>query len=176
MSASVYILRCSDGAYYVGLTRLSVEKRVAEHNAGKFGGYTTSRRPVSLVFSETFERTTDAISVERKLKGWSRAKKEALIAGDFALLKSLSKRGVSLSRPHAEERALARVSKQGGDNASFETRSSTSPQDEENDLSLPQVTPIQTFPLKGEGLKGQDFSSPLDEVSGSHLLTRKDGS
>ncbi len=141
MSAAVYILRCADGAYYVGLTRLSVEKRVAEHNAGKFGGYTASRRPVSLVFSETFERITDAISVERQLKGWSRAKKEALIAGDLELLKSLSKRGASLSRPHAEERALARVSKQGEDNASFETRSSTSPQDEGGGFSQDKEGP-----------------------------------
>lgn len=133
MSASVYILRCSDGAYYVGLTRLSVEKRVAEHNAGKFDGYTSIRRPVALVFSETLERITDAISFERQLKGWSRAKKEALIVGDFNLLKSLSKRGSVSSQPHAEERALARVSKQGEDSASFETRSSTSPQDEGGD-------------------------------------------
>lgn len=133
MSASVYILRCSDGAYYVGLTRLSVEKRVAEHNAGKFDGYTSILRPVVLVFSETFERITDAISFERQLKGWSRAKKEALIVGDFNLLKSLSKRGSASSPPHAEERALARVSKQSEGNTSFETRSSTSPQGEGGD-------------------------------------------
>lgn len=163
VSASVYILRCSDDAYYVGLTRLSVEKRVAEHNAGKFGGYTASRRPVSLVFSETFERITDAISVERQLKGWSRAKKEALIEGDFALLKCLSKRGSVPAQPHAEERALARVSKQGEDNASFETRSSTSPQDEEAYLFRSQAAPIQTFPLKGEGLKVEPPILPYDE-------------
>ena len=130
VSASVYILRCSDGTYDVGLTRLSVEKRVAEHNAGKFDGYTSMRRPVSLIFSETFERITDAISFERQLKGWSRAKKETLIVGDFDLLKSLSKRRSVSSQPHAEERASARVSKQGEGNASFETRSLTSPQDE----------------------------------------------
>ena len=130
VSASVYILRCSDGTYDVGLTRLSVEKRVAEHNAGKFDGYTSMRRPVSLIFSETFERITDAISFERQLKGWSRAKKETLIVGDFDLLKSLSKRRSVSFQPHAEERASARVSKQGEGNASFETRSLTSPQDE----------------------------------------------
>ena len=92
MSAYVYILRCRDGRYYVGSTRDSLERRVAEHNAGTFGGYTRSRRPVELVFHETFENITDAIMAERQLKGWTRAKKEALIKGDFTRLKILAKR------------------------------------------------------------------------------------
>src|SRR5689334_23824631 len=74
--AWLYILRCSDGSYYVGTTRSSLELRIAQHNAGTFGGYTNSRRPVELVFSEWFDRITDAIENERKLKGWSRAKKK----------------------------------------------------------------------------------------------------
>jgi len=93
MNAFVYILRCSDGSFYAGSTRESLEARVAEHNSGVYGGYTMSRRPVELVWSQDFDRITDAIAAERKLKGWSRAKKEALIAGDPELLHQLSKRG-----------------------------------------------------------------------------------
>jgi putative endonuclease len=63
-----------------------VEKRTAEHNEGTFGGYTKSRRPVKLVFSESFSQITDAVSSKRQLKGWSRAKKEALIRGDIEAL------------------------------------------------------------------------------------------
>ena len=81
--AWLYILRCSDGSYYVGTTRTSLEIRIAQHNAGAFEGYTLTRRPVELAFSQWFDRVTDAIENERKLKKWSRAKKEALIRGDF---------------------------------------------------------------------------------------------
>jgi putative endonuclease len=56
------------------------------------GGYTAKRRPVTLVFSQWFERISDAIAAERQVKGWSRAKKEALIRGDFEALRMLSKR------------------------------------------------------------------------------------
>jgi predicted GIY-YIG superfamily endonuclease len=70
-----------------------MEKRVIEHNEGLFGGYTARRRPVELVFSQEFAQITDAIAAERQLKGWSRAKKEALIRGDLEGLKRLAKRG-----------------------------------------------------------------------------------
>ena len=80
MTAFVYMLRCRDGRYYVGSTRASLERRIGEHNAGSFGGFTKSRRPVELVYSQEFDRVTDAIAAERQLKGWSRAKKEALDA------------------------------------------------------------------------------------------------
>ena len=96
MSAFVYILRCADGKYYVGSTRDSLEKRVAEHNSGFYGGFTAGRRPVELVWAQEFDRITDAIAAERQLKGWSRAKKEALIAGDPELLRHLSKRGAKV--------------------------------------------------------------------------------
>jgi putative endonuclease len=99
VSAYVYILKCCDGRYYVGTTRGSLERRVAEHNDGTFGGFTKSRRPVQLVYSESFERITDAIASERKLKGWSRAKKEALIAGDFEGLRQLSRSRTERTHP-----------------------------------------------------------------------------
>ncbi len=89
--ASVYIVRCRDGHYYVGSTRGSVERRVGAHNDGVVDGYTKSRRPVVLVYAQWFERMTEAFAAERQLKGWSRAKKGALIAGDFALLPELAR-------------------------------------------------------------------------------------
>ena len=91
--ASIYILLCSDGSYYTGVTRRSVEERVSEHAQGLMPGYTFTRRPVKLVFSEHYERIVDAIAAERRIKGWSRAKKEAYIRGDFPTLAALSTRG-----------------------------------------------------------------------------------
>jgi putative endonuclease len=64
---------------------------VSEHNAGMFDGCTKLRQPVTLVYSQWFERTTEAFVAKRQLKGWSRAKNEALIAGDFALLPELAR-------------------------------------------------------------------------------------
>jgi putative endonuclease len=90
--AHLYILLCSDGSYYTGTARAGLEQRVAQHNAGTYGGYTEPRRPVTLVFSQWFDRITDAIEAERQVKGWSRAKKEALIRGDLERLPELSKR------------------------------------------------------------------------------------
>ena len=90
--AHVYMLRCADGSYYVGSARLGLDRRVSEHNNGTFGGYTSKRLLVELVWAEHFLDITDAIAVERQIKGWSRAKTEALIRGDFASIKDLSKR------------------------------------------------------------------------------------
>jgi putative endonuclease len=90
--AHLYIVKCSDGRYYSGTARSGLDQRIAEHNSGHYGGYTATRRPVTLVFNQWFERITDAIAAERQVKGWSRAKKEALIRGDFAALRALSKR------------------------------------------------------------------------------------
>jgi putative endonuclease len=91
MSAYLYILRCADGSYYVGSTRTSLEARIAQHDAGEFDGYTARRRPVVPVYHEEFDRITDAIAAERQVKGWTRAKKEALIRSDFAVLRSLAR-------------------------------------------------------------------------------------
>ncbi|OWV77555.1 excinuclease ABC subunit C [Rhizobium sp. R634] len=93
MEVTVYILRCSDGSYYTGLTKQEIEARVWEHNAGIYDGYTAKRRPVELVFTETYDRILDVIARERQIKGWSRRKKEALIAMDYEALPELSKRG-----------------------------------------------------------------------------------
>jgi putative endonuclease len=90
--ARVYILRCSDGSFCTGTARAGLDKRVSEHNSGHYDGYTASRRPVTLVFSQWFDRIVDAIAAERQIKGWSRRKKEALISCDFEKLRALSQR------------------------------------------------------------------------------------
>ncbi|HEY8440624.1 MAG TPA: GIY-YIG nuclease family protein [Xanthobacteraceae bacterium] len=93
MGAFVYMLKCADGSYYIGCaTGEDLTKRIAEHQAGVYPGYTSLRRPVTLVWSEYFQQITDAIAVERQLKGWSRAKKEALISSNWDAVRRLSKR------------------------------------------------------------------------------------
>jgi putative endonuclease len=101
--AYLYILRCADGSYYVGTARNGLEARVAEHNAGTFDGYTSKRKPVSLIFSQHFESITDAIAAERQVKGWSRAKKEAMMRGDWDGVSALARR----SGPHPSRRAAS---------------------------------------------------------------------
>jgi putative endonuclease len=97
--ASTYILLRADGSYYTGVTQREVEERVSEHALGLVpGAYTTNRRPVKLVYSEAYERIDEAIATERRIKGWSRAKKEAYIRGDFAALVALAKRKTKAPR------------------------------------------------------------------------------
>jgi predicted GIY-YIG superfamily endonuclease len=110
MAAWVYILVCADGSYYAGCTT-NIDQRYGEHQAGINCAYTSLRRPVVMVWAEEAQDINSAIAVERQIKGWSRAKKEALIRGDYAALPGLSKRGY---RP-----------------ASFETAASRAPQDDE---------------------------------------------
>lgn len=85
----IYILKCEDGSFYTGSTS-DLSKRIHEHKSGKFAGYTSSRLPVNLVYSQEFCYANEAIEAERKIKGWSRIKKEALINGDFNLLHKAS--------------------------------------------------------------------------------------
>ncbi|AXS40232.1 GIY-YIG nuclease family protein [Breoghania sp. L-A4] len=93
MGATVYILRCANGRYYTGITRRDLAHRLHEHQSGLLDGYTARHRPLELAFSEHFEVIAEAVAFERQTKGWSRAKKEALIAGDYARLPALSRRG-----------------------------------------------------------------------------------
>jgi putative endonuclease len=93
MGVYVYMLRCADGSYYVGsATGDDLGPRVDQHNAGAHKGCTFTRRPVVLVWSEYFERITDGIAAERQVKGWSRAKKEALLRSDWAKVSALARR------------------------------------------------------------------------------------
>jgi putative endonuclease len=100
MGAFVYMLKCADDSFYVGsATGDDLTLRLAQHEQGTYRGYTFTRRPVRLVWSEHFSRITDAIAVERQIKGWSRAKKEALINGNWSALEQLSKRRGGRPRP-----------------------------------------------------------------------------
>ena len=86
----VYILRCNDGSYYTGITN-DLERRFDEHQSGlNTECYTYKRRPLKLVFHERFPDVNQAIEFEKQVKGWRRAKKEALINRDWHLLPELS--------------------------------------------------------------------------------------
>ena len=87
----VYILLCSNGAFYVGYTQ-DLNRRVKAHNAGKGAAYTQRNGPVELVYAETHGTEIGAMRREQQLKRWSRAKKQALIAGDLNQLRDLAKR------------------------------------------------------------------------------------
>jgi len=86
----VYILRCRDNSLYTGITN-NIDRRLNEHNDGKLpNAYTFQRRPVKLEFFQEFTEPIQAIYFEKKLKKWSKLKKEALIKGDFDLIQTLS--------------------------------------------------------------------------------------
>ena len=89
--AFVYILRCCDSSFYVGITS-DLDTRLREHNEGLGGAYTFKRRPVEMVYLEYFDSSHAVRMRERQLKGWTRAKKEALIARKPNVLKRLSRR------------------------------------------------------------------------------------
>ena len=91
MSFWAYILRCADGSYYVRHTD-DLETRFGAHQSGLIKGYTQKRRPVALVWSQEFGDRDEAFAAERQIKGWSRAKKEALIRGDWDGLQVMSRK------------------------------------------------------------------------------------
>jgi predicted GIY-YIG superfamily endonuclease len=94
MAFHTYILCCRDGSYYVGHTD-DLERRFAQHSTGALGGYTARRLPVTFLWSQSFQTRDDAFAAERRLKGWSRAKKEAMMAGDWVLVSELARGGRS---------------------------------------------------------------------------------
>ena len=88
----VYILKCADNTYYTGITS-DLDKRIIEHESGKHhGSYTSSRRPIKLVFYAEFTDINIAIEKEKQIKKWSKVKKEALINGNFKDLPNLAKK------------------------------------------------------------------------------------
>nr|WP_299071819.1 GIY-YIG nuclease family protein [uncultured Allomuricauda sp.] len=88
----VYILECSDGTYYTGVTS-NLEQRLFEHESGKhINSYTYLRRPVTLVFYGEFTDINSAIEKEKQIKKWSKAKKKALIDGAYDKLPNLAKK------------------------------------------------------------------------------------
>lgn len=99
MKSYVYILLCSDGTYYTGVTS-ELEKRIFQHHAGSFPAcYTFKRRPLMHQFTREFDNIFEAFAFEKQVKGWSAAKKRALINGDIEELKRLAKRKSGSSKP-----------------------------------------------------------------------------
>jgi len=86
----VYLLRCRDGSYYAGHTD-NLEARISQHQQGICCEWTRKRRPIQLVWREAAPTREEAIAFERRIKGWTRAKKEALIQGDWVRLNWLSR-------------------------------------------------------------------------------------
>jgi putative endonuclease len=87
----VYMLLCSDGSLYVGVTS-DIDQRIGQHNFGfDRWCYTFTRRPLTLVHCSDFHDVNEAIAWEKQLKGWSRAKKLALIEGDWPRISELAR-------------------------------------------------------------------------------------
>ncbi len=118
MSFYAYMLRCSDGRYYTGHTE-DLDVRLAQHQRGEIKGYTQKRRPVELVWCETFPTRDEALAAELQVKNWSRAKKEGLIAGDWERVSNAARKpafratlryGVSTgSTPTRDKRERGRI-------------------------------------------------------------------
>ena len=101
-----YMLRCSDGSYYVGHTD-DLERRVAQHEMGVTGGYTATRKPIQLVWFEEFPTREGAKIVEVQVKKWSRRKKEALIAGKIDDLKDAARKNWAAYRLRRSAKSLS---------------------------------------------------------------------
>ena len=120
MAFWAYMLQCSDGTYYTGHTD-DLDLRMAQHAGGQSSGYTASRLPVALVWSGDFTTRYEALSAERQIKGWSKAKKEALIRGEWPAIQRLARRRQSFetaqtssSPPQDERRILESVRAEEG--------------------------------------------------------------
>ena len=86
----LYVLQCGDGTFYIGHTD-NIDERMRQHECSTTDSYTAVRKPLSLLFVQEFETRYEALSMERKLKGWSRAKKLAYMAGDWNTVRKLAK-------------------------------------------------------------------------------------
>ena len=107
----VYMLLCWDGSYYVGVTS-NLDARLWQHHTAAFPDcYTAIRRPVLLVYSSSFSTPGEAIAAEKRLKGWSRAKKRALIRADWATIQYWSRYG---TLPDTEGEIVAHPSTSSG--------------------------------------------------------------
>ena len=87
----VYMVKCADASYYIGHSD-NLDLRIRQHQVGAIPTcYTFFRRPVELAYSQGFPTRVEAIAMERKIKGWSRAKKAALIRNDWTEIARLSR-------------------------------------------------------------------------------------
>jgi predicted GIY-YIG superfamily endonuclease len=100
MSFWAYMLHCGDGSFYVGHTD-DLDRRIAQHLSGEYGGYTSTPLPARLVWSDEFPSRCEALSAERQIKGWGRRKKLALIRGDWDLISLLARNGAEKGKERA---------------------------------------------------------------------------
>ncbi len=157
MAFWTYILRCADGQYYTGHTE-NLERRIGEHQTGAIKGFTSSKLPVVLVWSEYFQTRLEAIEAELRIKKWSKAKKEALARGDWKTLSYLAKppkerlcspHGVSTSLDTNGERGSAPNGAVESDTNGYQSSISPSPF-----VSSEVETPIsQNHPIDGNSTK-----------------------
>ncbi|WP_395054818.1 GIY-YIG nuclease family protein [Flavobacterium sp.] len=99
----VYIIKCSDNSYYTGFTN-DIERRFNEHVSGRNKScYTFNKHPLELMWFETFNDVLDAIATEKKIKGWSRIKKEALIENNWDKIELYSKNYSQFGKPNIDE-------------------------------------------------------------------------
>jgi putative endonuclease len=89
MTFWTYMLHCNGGLLYVGHTD-NLDRRIGQHESGAIPGFTRDHLPVKLIWSESFGTRIEALEAERRLKGWSKAKKLALVRGDWALISALA--------------------------------------------------------------------------------------
>jgi putative endonuclease len=92
--AWMYILKCSDGSFYVGSTK-SLQTRIFRHQQGKGAIFTSNRLPVELVYFEEYRNVAEAFAREKQVQNWSHAKREALIQNSFVKLPELAKKKFS---------------------------------------------------------------------------------
>jgi predicted GIY-YIG superfamily endonuclease len=114
-----YMLRCSDGSYYTGHTD-NIEARLYAHENGVLKGYTSSRRPVKLVWCEMFATRDEAFQSEWMVKGWRRSKKDALVAGDWreiirqAAVRAETRLDISEGEPSVDDAAFTHPARTSG--------------------------------------------------------------
>jgi predicted GIY-YIG superfamily endonuclease len=111
MAFWAYILRCADGSFYTGHTD-NLDARIGQHQTGGFCDYTSRRLPVELAWCQDFSSRIEALEAEFRVKRWSRAKKEGLIAGDWGVVSYFA-------RPPRERVSTSLDPNGGGDPINF---------------------------------------------------------
>ncbi len=151
------MLHCRGGAYYTGHTD-NLDLRIAQHQSGDIIGWTSDRLPVELVWSDQFSSRIEALEAERRIKGWSRAKKQALIRGDWneiwRLARSKNDASTSSARTVLDDTASPPVrpeSVEGPSFSSFNTRqviTGTTTQTTRLDRALAEATDLSRERIK----------------------------
>jgi predicted GIY-YIG superfamily endonuclease len=118
-----YLLHCADRSFYAGHTD-DLDVRIGAHRSGLIKGYTSKRLPVTLVWSDEFPTRYEALQAERQIKGWSRAKKLALIRGDWDFIRELARNSNEKVRASTSS---ARTVGGGAENSSDELKKHRSP-------------------------------------------------